>query len=132
MNRARSILGITAGVLMLASSAAHSLLGWPQLRASLAQTNAPGDLVQGLALGWHFGGAAMLTFACIVLWTFFRRLKGVRTPVVPPAIIAIAYLLFGTGALAVSGDPFFFVFILPGLLLAAASFPRDGGERADS
>ena len=124
MNRTRSILGILAGVLMIASAAAHSLLGWPQLRAQLAQSGVPDDLAQGLAVGWHFGGAAMVTFACIVLWTFFRRLQGRAAPLVPPAIISAAYLAFGAGALAVTGDPFFLVFIVPGLLLAAASFPR--------
>jgi uncharacterized membrane protein (DUF4010 family) len=84
----------------------------------------PGDLALGLAVGWHFGGASMLTFACIVLWTFFRRLRGEAAPLVPTAIISAAYLTFGAGALAVSGDPFFAVFIVPGLLLAAASYPR--------
>jgi hypothetical protein len=122
LNRTRSILGIVAGVLMIASAAAHSLLGWPQLRAQLAQSRVPDDLAQGLAVGWHFGAAAMATFACIVLWVFIRRLRGEPAPLVPPAIIAAAYLTFGTGALAVTGDPFFLVFIVPGLLLAAASF----------
>ena len=124
MHRTRSILGIVAGVLMIASAAAHSLLGWPQLRAQLAQSHVPGDLVQGLAVGWHFGGAAMVAFACIVLWVFVRRLRGRPAPLVPPTIIAAAYLAFGAGALAVTGDPFFLVFIVPGLMLAAASFPR--------
>jgi len=124
LNRARSILGIVAGVLMIASAAAHSLLGWPVLRAKLAESHAPDDLAQGLAVGWHFGGAAMVAFACIVLWVFVRRLRGGPAPLVPPAIIAAAYLAFGAGALAVTGDPFFLVFIVPGLLLAAASFPR--------
>ena len=124
MNRARSILGIVAGVLMIASAAAHSLLGWPQLRARLAQSRVPDDLALGLGAGWHFGGAAMVAFACIVLWVFFRRLRGAPAPLVPPAIIAALYLAFGAGALAVSGDPFFMVFIVPGLMLAAASFPR--------
>jgi len=124
LSRTRSILGILAGVLMIASAVAHSLLGWPQLRAQLAQSSVPDDLAQGLAAGWHFGAAAMLTFAGIVLWTFFRRLQGRAAPLVPPAIISAAYLAFGAGALAVMGDPFFLVFIVPGLLLAAASFPR--------
>ena len=126
MSRTRSILGIVAGVLMVASAAAHSLLGWPQLRAELAHAGITGDLEQGLAVGWHFGGAAMLAFAAIVLWTFFRRLGGRDAPLVPPAIVAAAYLAFGAGALGVTGDPFFMVFIVPGLLLAAASFPRRG------
>ena len=124
MIRARSILGIVAGVLMIASAAAHSLLGWPQLRARLAQSQVPGDLAQGLAVGWHFGGAAMVAFACIVLWVFVRRLRARAAPLTPPAIISVLYLAFGGGALAVTGDPFFLVFIVPGLLLAAASFPR--------
>lgn len=124
MNRTRSILGILAGVLMIASAVAHSLLGWPQLRAGLAQSQVPGDLVQGLAIGWHFGAAAMVTFAAIVLWVFFRRLQARAAPLAPPSIISAAYLAFGAGALAVTGDPFFLVFIVPGLLLAAASFPR--------
>jgi hypothetical protein len=124
VNRTRSIAGMVAGVLMLLSSAAHSLLGWPVMRAALAESHAPADLVQGLAVGWHFGGASILTFACIVLWIYVRRLRGAPVPRVPAAIISVAYLVFGAGALAVSGDPFFLVFIVPGLLLAAASFPR--------
>jgi len=111
---------------MLASAAAHSLLGWPQLRAKLAESRVPGGLAQGLAAGWHFGGTAMAAFAAIVLWTFFRRLGGEAAPLVPPAIVAAVYLAFGAGALAVTGDLFFLVFIVPGLLLAAASFPRRG------
>jgi hypothetical protein len=124
LNRTRSILGIIAGVMMILSAGAHSLLGWPQLRASLAQANAPDELVQGLAAGWHFGGAAMLALAGIVLWVFVRRFRGRAAPLTPPAIVAATYLAFGGAALAVTRDPFFLVFIVPGLLLAAASFPR--------
>lgn len=130
MNRTRGIAGIVAGVMMALSSAAHSLLGWPVMRASLAEAHAPADLVQGLAVGWHFGGAAILTFACIVLWTFVRRLQGAPVPRVPPAIVSVAYLVFGAGALAVSGDPFFLVFIVPGILLAFASFGSGPDRRA--
>lgn len=123
MSRTRTILGIVAGVLMLASSAAHSMLGWPSIRAKLAESRAPDDLVQGLAVGWHFGGAAMVAFACIVLWTFLRRMQGDGVSLVPAGIVAFLYLAFGAGALAVTGDPFFLVFIVPGLMLAAAAFP---------
>ena len=126
MSRTRTILGIVAGVLMLASSAAHSLLGWPRLSAALAESRAPEDLVQGLAVGWHWGGAAMVAFACIVLWTFLRRLQGDAVSLVPPGIVAALYLAFGVAALAVTGDAFFLVFIVPGVMLGAASFPGRG------
>jgi ADP-ribose pyrophosphatase YjhB (NUDIX family) len=128
LSHTRSILGIVAGVLMIASSAAHSLLGWPSLRASLAQAGAPDDLAQGLAVGWHWGGAAMVAFACIVLWTFLRRLQGDAVSLVPPGIVSALYLAFGAAAIAITGDAFFLVFIVPGLLLAIASFPRRVSE----
>jgi hypothetical protein len=130
VNRLRATLGVIAGVLMLLSSAAHSLLGWPALTAKLAETHAPADLVQGLAVGWHFGGAAMLTFACIVLWLFGRALRGRAVSLMPARIITVLYLAFGAGALAITRDPFFMVFIVPGALLAIASFARgDAGGR---
>ena len=126
MTRLRAILGIIAGVLMLLSAAAHSLLGWKALSAELAKTNAPADLVQGLAAGWHWGGAAMVGFGGIVLWLFARGLRGLPVDVTPARIISVLYLVFGAGAIATTGDPFFMVFIVPGLLLAIASFGRGG------
>jgi hypothetical protein len=123
MSRLRIALGLLAGVLLVLSSAAHSLLGWKQLSGALAATTAPKELTTGLSLGWHFAGVAMFTFGCIVLSTFADALR--RRPVSfrPAACIAIAYIVFGVWALRVSNlDPFFLVFIVPGLLLAAASW----------
>jgi hypothetical protein len=123
MNRLRIALGLLAGVLLVLSSAAHSLLGWKQLGIALANTQAPPDLVTGLSIGWHFAGLAMLAFGCIVLSTFMEALR--RRPVSfrPVGFIALVYIVFGIWALRVSNlDPFFLVFIVPGLLLAAASW----------
>ena len=124
MSRLRSMLGLIAGFMLVASSAAHSLLGWPQLRAALVQARAPDDLVLGLALGWHFAGAAMLTFGCIVLWLYVGALRRRVASYQPAFLIALLYLVYGAWAYAASGrNPFFFVFIVPGVLLAAASWP---------
>lgn len=118
MRRLGIALGIASGLMLVLSSAAHSLLGWKQLSADLAKTNAPPDLVRGLAIGWHFGGLAMLIFGILVLGLFAMALRGNAIPVVPAFVISIGYLAFGIGALAVTGfDPFFMVFIVPGLLL---------------
>jgi hypothetical protein len=124
MSRTRSMLGLIAGFMLVASSAAHSLVGWPQLRAALAQTRAPEDLVLGLAFGWHFAGAAMLTFGCIVLSLCVSAMRRRVVSYVPAFIIALLYLVYGAWAYAASGrNPFFFVYIVPGVLLAAASWP---------
>ena len=61
MSRLRTTFVVAAGLVLIASSAAHSLLGWPPLLARLTAENAPLDLISGLAMGWHFAGLAMLT-----------------------------------------------------------------------
>jgi hypothetical protein len=119
MTRARTVLGLIAALILILSSAAHTILGWKALSARLAGTNAPLDLIQGLRIGWEFGGAAMLTFGIIVAVTFLRRL-----PVLPVFLIAVLYVAFGAYAFTATGNPFFFIFIGPGALLLFAAWPR--------
>ena len=69
MKRARLILGVVAGVMLLASSAAHSTLGWQSLAEGLANTNVSSDLQTGLRIGWMFGGAAMVVLGVIAIST---------------------------------------------------------------
>ena len=114
------------GVVLVVSSAMHSLLGWPGLRAALVAASAPPDLVAGLRIGWHFGGAMILTFGLVTLWSFAQRLRGRAVPLHAVRAFAAAYALYGAYAL-VTGDlnPFFLIFVVPGvLLLVAAGEPR--------
>jgi len=128
MRRFRSILGLAGGAMMVLSSAAHSLLGWKELRAALGQTTAPDDLIRSLGFGWHFGGAAMLAFGCIVVALFARRLKGAAVSSMPAIVIGATYVIFGVWALAASRfDPFFLVFVVPGVMVLTASFDRRVG-----
>ena len=123
MNTARAPIGLISGVLLILSSAAHSLLGWQQLGRALAAAGTPADLITGLAIGWHFAGVAMLTFGCIVIATFLDMMRRRPVSLRPVALIAAAYLLFGVWALGVSDlNPFFLVFIVPGVMLAAVSW----------
>ncbi len=89
----------------------------------LAQTNTPPDLVQGLRFGWVFGGPVMLVFGILCISAFLKRFRGIAASTFAPVLIAIAYLAFGAWALISSGDPFFMIFIVPGVLLAIASIP---------
>ena len=123
MRQFQNMLGLLAGAILVLSSAAHSVLGWKQMQSSLAATNAPPDLVQGLRIGWLFGGVAILTFGCIALAMFANRLRGRTVSLLPTALIALAYLWFGAWALVTSGNPFFYIFIVPGAMLAIASLP---------
>jgi hypothetical protein len=124
MGKIRDILGVVGGIVLILSSMAHSLLGWPEMLRQLQQTHAPTDLILGMKVGWLFGGTAILIFGLIVLNLFVTRLRGARTTTAPAAIFSVGYFLFGCWALAVSHDPFFCIFIVPAVLVAIASFGR--------
>ena len=120
----KSILGLVAGALLILSAGAHSILGWKAMSERLAQTNAPADLVQGLQIGWMFGGPVMLVFGILCIATFLKRFRGVPAPTLAPVLISIAYIAFAVwAALVTGGDPFFMLFLVPGVLLAIASIP---------
>lgn len=124
MNRARTILGLIAGALMVLSSAAHSVLGWKALSGELTAAQAPADLIQALGIGWQFGGVAMLAFGCIVIALFRQRMKAVPVSLMPATVIGAAYFLFGVGAFVAGGfDPFFMIFVVPGLFVLIAALP---------
>jgi F420-dependent oxidoreductase-like protein len=65
--RTRAGLGLLGGALLLASSLAHALLGWPQMRTGLRAGGADPELIAGLGVGWHFGSLSMAAFGAIVL-----------------------------------------------------------------
>lgn len=129
MKRARAVLGLIAGALLVASSAAHSLLGWKGIRGELEKARVPAGLLHGVELGWHFGGVAMLVFGVTVLMLFAQAVQGRPVSLRPALLIAVGYLLFGAWALASSGlDPFFLLFVVPGGLLLFAAWPAGGGQ----
>ena len=127
MKRARLILGIIAGVVLLASSAAHTFLGWRELAERLARTGAPPDLVTALHIGWAFGGAAMVILGFVAITTFVDRLRGGKAPLSHVIVIAVVYMAFGAWAIAASGGDLFFlgVFVVPGALLGIAANGQD-------
>ncbi len=122
MTKGRAIAGLAAGILMIASAAAHSLLGWKALAAELTAAGATGDLVRNLAMGWHFGGVAMLVFGLLALELFLPAWRGGVVATAPARLVGAAYALFGVVAMAMSDwNPFFLVFFVPGALLVFAA-----------
>src|SRR5262245_29504494 len=95
MRKAQWILGVLVGVLMIASSAAHTFIGWKVLSLELAKTTTPAAVVSALQNGWRLGGMAQLVFGLLVLWTFAALLRGRSVPLAPARLIAAGYFLFG-------------------------------------
>ncbi len=120
----KGVLGLIGGAILLLSAGAHSVLGWQAMSGELAKTNAPADLVQGLQVGWIFGGFVMVVLGAICINTFSKRFRGQPTSTFGPAIISVGYLAFGAwAAITTGGDPFFMIFVVPAVLLAIASIP---------
>jgi hypothetical protein len=119
MTRFRRALGYLAAAILLLSSAAHSFLGWKELNQRAVDARVPAELITSFRLGWLFGGAAMLTFGIVVIMLLMHR-----RDVLPVLVIGVIYTVFGIWALAESNyDPFFSIFIVPGLLLVVAGWP---------
>ena len=127
MTRTRTILGLVAGAILVLDSAAHTLLGGPQMRDRLAGSGAPADLVTGAMIGWQFAGAAMLVFGLIVLWTFADALRGRAVSLRPSLLVGALFALFGLAVfMVIDHSPVFLVtFVLPGALLLAAAWGRE-------
>ena len=122
MSRLPRVLAMIAAAILVLSSGAHSVLGWPALRAKLADANVPADLVNGLGMGWHFAGLAMLVLGLLVFWLLAAERRGGVRVVLPLQIIGGAYELFALGCFLVLGwDPFLLTFFVPGTLLSIAA-----------
>jgi hypothetical protein len=129
MNKARNILGAITGIILILSSGAHSLLGWKSMREQLVAANAPEDLITGLGIGWNFAGLAIFIFGCILLGVFIPRIRGLFSPLWPARLIGIAYTIAGLVAYKMSSNNFFMtVFVVPGVLIALASWGSNGEE----
>jgi hypothetical protein len=106
--------------MLLLSALAHSGLGGAELTRELKEAGVKADLIRSVLIGWHFGGLAMGVFGTVTLATFLRRQPA---STLPTLLIAGGYLGFGLIAITLTGNPFFSVFLVPGSLPLAASWP---------
>jgi hypothetical protein len=116
--KARQVPGLLGSLALILSAPAHSLMGWPPLEQQLVALGAPADLTQGLMVGWHFAGAAMVAMGLVTMRVFWVHERRPVTSTFPAVVIGVAYLLFGAWALTISGfNPVFLVFVIPAVLL---------------
>ncbi len=128
----RNIVVIVAGILMVLASLAHGLLGWPAVRAELVNEHANPELINGLAAGWLWGSACMLTFGAIVTISGVQMRRGSNSGTLAVRAIAVCFLVFGVLAFVLEGfAPHFLIFVVLGFL-AAASFLSPSRARVSS
>ena len=127
----KSILVLSAGALMVLSSAAHAFLGWPPLRGDLKSAGVAESLMGALAVGWYFGSVAMLAFGAITLRSGLLLRRGDRSGVTPVRIIAACYVVFGVITFVSRNfNPHFLVFIVTGLLAGIPVLGKDRGAQS--
>ena len=118
MRKTRLVIGVIAGLLMSLGGVAHSLMGWKQVRHILAQSTAPADFSDGLAVPWHFAGLVMVMSGVIVVAFFVSALRGQPDSRFAVLVIGATWLLFAIwGAIFVKPDPFFAIFAVPGIMV---------------
>jgi hypothetical protein len=120
----RDVLGFIGGGLILLSSVAHTIGGSQTIGSEFAKTNAPADLVTALSAGWYYGGAAMLVIGVTIILQFLEVRRNPSASLRASQVAGLVYLAFGVGALAITREVFATFFIVPGLVLAAASWGR--------
>jgi hypothetical protein len=77
---------------------------------------------QTLYIVWYFVSGAMLAFGATLVWIWFRLRAGDTGALFPAFVIGTLYVVVGIGAAIYRpGDPFFFVFIVLGILLLGSS-----------
>jgi hypothetical protein len=124
--RFRRYLGDIVGSLLVLSGIAHSFAGWPAMRRTFAATNAPASIIDGLAVPWHFTGAAMGAFGVLAIVAWHREVAA-ADPFARVMRVAIGAVYIGFALWAfvfVKLDPTFLMFLVPGLLLVAIRPPR--------
>lgn len=117
------VLALAASLAMMLSSVPHGLLGWPALQGELEAAGVSAVLQQGLRIGWLFGSAAMVIMGLVGLLAARAMPRGNPLAWQVACVVGGAYAAFGVWALAASaGDPFFAVFIVPGMALALGAW----------
>jgi hypothetical protein len=124
MSRPRLVVGFVGSLMMLASSVAHSGLGWPAQREILLQAQVPPDAIRGLSIGWHFGGLAIAVFGLVAGVSFLQTLRGHAPHMRATVIIGFAYTGFGLWFWLLTREPFALVFVLPGLLVLTGALAQ--------
>ena len=88
-------------------------------------------IAQTLYIVWYFVSGSMLTFGAMLVWVWFRLKAGDTRMLFVALLIGALYLVTGICATIYRhGDPFWFFFILLGVLLIGSSFALRNGSPA--
>ena len=115
-------LMFVSGIVIILGAFGHSIGGVGQVESSLIAHSVEDKLFKLIIAVWYFAGMCMLAFGLIVLLNWYQIRKGIRTSNFSSLLISALYLCFGIGAIVFSQDPFFYIFVIIGIVLAVSSW----------
>ena len=118
-NRVASVIFLLTSISVALSAFGH---GHQWTRHALpALGNADQGLVRLLELVWYWVSGAMFVFGCLLVWSWWRIMRGERALLVVPWIVGAFYFVEGIyGALGLGS--FFLLFVVQALLLWGSAF----------
>ena len=129
MSKARDIVGALTGIILLMSAGALYFTDGGSMSRQLADAGTPVDVVARPSIGLLSATVATWLCGCVVFGVFITRLRGLVAPLWPARLIAITCTIAGLVAYKMSGNNFFMtLFVVPGILIALASWGSDPDE----
>ncbi len=129
MNRILLYISLVGGVVLTLFALAHST-GWSaQFAGPVQASGLASDVVAGLQVGWYFGSFCMAGFGLVACGLARRGIQEKGVDRVSAGLIGATLVVFGLWAMVFREfNPFFFVFIVPGAMIAAMAFVRPAGR----
>jgi len=123
MRRIASIVFLLTGLLITLGAFGHDSNA-AKLVAEFAKYPALDAGVVAIVLAvWHFCSGCMAVIGVICLWTWWRAQRGERHVFFASDVIGAFYALSGVATVYFTGRAFFWVFVVLGVTLLAASLP---------
>ena len=69
---------------------------------------------------WHFCSGCMFVLGTICIWNWWRMRRGARDAYFAPSLVGVFYVITGAATVAYTGKPFFWLFVVLGVLLLAS------------
>jgi hypothetical protein len=116
----RTTLLFVATLFMGFAAFVSATIAVPHLREDMVEISVRPTLLSAVMLGLHFGTAAMVAFAGLILAEAIQSLRGNTIARIPLVLIAVLYLGFGIAAFVWTRNHHTLGYVLMGLLILGA------------
>src|SRR5262245_57401943 len=108
----------------------HGFVGVKPVRAAIAASTLPLDVVRVIWIVWYFVSGCMVVFGALLFWAWPGIGAGSSGRSALALIVGAFYLVTGIVSFLYSGrDPFWLLFVTLGLMVLGSTLALAGSER---